>query len=223
MTSVSPHFWDSSFHKKSELHVVYSLVWGQAMERDPSVSVWGWMTEARHFSQHRFMPSALKKQLSTTFSGHGFLPFFSGLWLHLDCSHHPWAPVLLWRSIPLGWASSHRPLCSQSTLYWAQLLQSCLTLCNPMDCSPPGSSVHGDSLGKNTGMGSLFLLLWIFPTQGSNPGLPHCRQILYHLSHQGHPNQLCTAYVFLTLCFSWPPAAQVVHCGLCHPEQHRDL
>ena len=113
--------------------------------------------------------------------------FFSGLWLHLDCSHHPWAPVLLWRSIPLGWASSHRPLCSQSTLYWAQLLQSCLTFCNPMDCSPPGSFVHGDSLGKNTGMGSLSLLHWIFPTQGSNPGLPHCRQILYHLSHQRSP------------------------------------
>ena len=31
--------------------------------------------------------------------------------------------------------------------------QSCLTLCDPMDCSPPGSSVHGDSPGKNTGVG----------------------------------------------------------------------
>ena len=36
--------------------------------------------------------------------------------------------------------------------------QSCLTLCNPMDCSLPGSSVHGDSPGKNTGVGSLSLL-----------------------------------------------------------------
>ena len=35
--------------------------------------------------------------------------------------------------------------------------------------------------------GSLSLLQGIFPTQGSNPGLPHCRQILYHLSHQGSP------------------------------------
>ena len=34
---------------------------------------------------------------------------------------------------------------------YAKLLQLCLTLCDPMDCSPPGSSVHGDSLGKNTG------------------------------------------------------------------------
>ena len=63
--------------------------------------------------------------------------------------------------------------------------QLCLTLCNPMDCSPPGSSVHGDSPGKNTGVGCLALLQGIFPTQGSSPGLSHCRQILYHLSQQG--------------------------------------
>ena len=45
-----------------------------------------------------------------------------------------------------------------------------------------------DSLGKNTGVGCHFLLQEIFPTQGLNPGLPHCRQTLYHLSHQGsHP------------------------------------
>ena len=42
-----------------------------------------------------------------------------------------------------------------------------------------------DSPGKNTGVGCRFLLQDIFPTQGSNPGLPHCRQMLYHLSHQG--------------------------------------
>ena len=42
-----------------------------------------------------------------------------------------------------------------------------------------------NSSGQNTGMGNLFLLQGIFPTQGSNPGLPHCRLILYQLSHQG--------------------------------------
>ena len=63
--------------------------------------------------------------------------------------------------------------------------QSCLTLCNRTDCCPPGSSVHGISPGKNTGVGCHSLLQRIFPTQGSNPGLPHCRQILYCLSHQG--------------------------------------
>ena len=53
--------------------------------------------------------------------------------------------------------------------------QSCLTLCNPMDCSPPGSSAHGDSPGKNTGVGCHALLQGIFPTQGLNSGLPHCK------------------------------------------------
>ena len=66
--------------------------------------------------------------------------------------------------------------------------QSCPTLCHPMDCSLPDSSVHGDSPGKNTGVGCHALLQGIFPTQGSNPGLPRCRQILYSLSHQESPN-----------------------------------
>ena len=64
--------------------------------------------------------------------------------------------------------------------------QLCLTLCDPMDCSPPASSVHGDSPGKNTGVGCHALFQGISPTQGSKPGLPHCRQFLYHLSHHGH-------------------------------------
>ena len=48
--------------------------------------------------------------------------------------------------------------------------QSCPTLCSPVDCSPPG---------KNTGEGCHALLQGIFPTQGSNAGLSHCRRILY--------------------------------------------
>ena len=63
-------------------------------------------------------------------------------------------------------------------------------LCVPMGGSPPGSSVHGDSPGKNTGAGCHALLQRIFPTLGSNPGLLHCRWILYHLSHQGRPRIL---------------------------------
>ena len=104
-----------------------------------------------------------------------------------------------------------------------QLFQSCLTLCNPMDCSLPGSSVHGifqarilkwvacppprdlpnpeikprscalqaDSLlseppgqPKNTGVGRLSLLQWIFLNRESNQILP-CRRILYSLNCQG--------------------------------------
>ena len=62
------------------------------------------------------------------------------------------------------------------------LSRSVLSFEDPVDCSPPGSSVHGDSLGKNTGVGCHALLQGIFSTQGSNPDLPHCRQILYHMS-----------------------------------------
>ena len=63
----------------------------------------------------------------------------------------------------------------------------CLTLCNPVDCSPPGTSVHGDAPGKNTGVTCHVLLQGIFPTQRLNPGLLHYRWIRYHLSHHGNP------------------------------------
>ena len=69
------------------------------------------------------------------------------------------------------------------------LTQLCPTLCSPMDCIRPVSSVCGDSPGRNTGVGCHALLQGLFPTQGSNPGLPHCRQILYCLIHQGNPKK----------------------------------
>ena len=65
---------------------------------------------------------------------------------------------------------------------------SCSVMSNSlllMDCSLPVSSIHGDSPGSNTGVGCYALFQGIFPTQGSNPGLLHCRQILYQLIHQG--------------------------------------
>ena len=46
--------------------------------------------------------------------------------------------------------------------------QLCLSLCDPKDCNPPGSSVHGDSPGKNTGVGCHALLQGIFPTQNQS-------------------------------------------------------
>ena len=89
---------------------------------------------------------------------------------------------------------------------------SCLTLCGPMDSSPPGLSVHGDSPGKKTGLDWHALLQGIFPTQGSNPGLPHCEQILYHLSHQGNPRILeWVAYPF-SRGSSWPRNQTGVSC-----------
>ena len=94
----------------------------------------------------------------------------------------------------------------------SEVAQSCPTLSDPMDCSLPGSSIHGQEYWSgchclciqffafpwtvayqtpqslNTGLGNHFFLQGIFPSQGSNPGLLYCRQILYHLSHQGSPN-----------------------------------
>ena len=55
------------------------------------------------------------------------------------------------------------------------------------------------SPGKKTGVGCCSLLQGIFPTRGSNSGLLHCRQILYHLSHQGSPYN----YVLLTICITY--------------------
>ena len=56
--------------------------------------------------------------------------------------------------------------------------------------SPPGSSVHGHFPGKNTRVSCHFLLQWILPTGGSNPGLHYDRRILYRLSLQGNPISL---------------------------------
>ena len=68
------------------------------------------------------------------------------------------------------------------------LTQSCPTLSAPVDYSPPGSSVHGASPGRNTGVGCHALLLReIFPTQGLNPGLTHGSQILLPSEPAGKP------------------------------------
>ena len=84
-------------------------------------------------------------------------------------------------------------------------------------------SVVSDSLqppwnspGQNTGVGSLFLLQGIFPTQGLNSGFPHCRQILYQLSHkeslrilEGGGSLSLFQQIFLTQGLNW----DLLHCG----------
>ena len=60
--------------------------------------------------------------------------------------------------------------------------KSCPALCDPMNYTSPWNS-----LGQNTGVSSLSFLQGIFPTQGLNPGLPHCRRIFYQLSQKGSP------------------------------------
>ena len=73
--------------------------------------------------------------------------------------------------------------------------------------------------GKNTGVGCHFLLQGIFPTQGSNPCLLHCRQTLYHLSHQGSPVSLKTT---LKLGFL-SSAAKFVPLLLIHTPSHHQI
>ena len=64
------------------------------------------------------------------------------------------------------------------------VIQSCPTLCDSMDCIAR-LLCPWDSAGNNTGVGCNFLLQEIFPTQELNPGLLHCRQILYQLRYKG--------------------------------------
>ena len=114
------------------------------------------------------------------------------------------ARILEWVDIPFSkgstwprnqtWGFLH---CMQSLYCLSQkpcpyvlclVAQSCLTLCDTMDCSPPGSSVHGDSPSKNSGVDCHAPLQGIFLTQGSNPGLPHYRKILYLSEPPGKPH-----------------------------------
>ena len=91
-----------------------------------------------------------------------------------------------WRFLAIYIHCFHCLKCSYSLkiLMWVKVRQSCLTLQHHGLYSPWSSP------GLNTGVGSLSLLQGIFPTQGSNPGLLHCRQILYQLSHKGSPRIL---------------------------------
>ena len=76
-----------------------------------------------------------------------------------------------------------------------------------MDYSP------WNSPGQNTGVGSLSVLQGIFPTQGSKAGIPHCRQILYQLSHQGSP------IILDWVAYPWIYLTQESNCSLLHYRQ----
>ena len=109
----------------------------------------------------------------------------------MDCSTQ--APlsssILEFAQIHVHWVvalPNHLILCSLVSSLWKWKLLSCVRL-----------FVTSWSPGQNTGVGSCSLLQGIFPTQGSNPGLLHCRQTLYQLSHQGSPRILeLVAYSF---------------------------
>ena len=80
-------------------------------------------------------------------------------------------PLLLLPNPDLTVHQGHPHYQLLNPLKHAKSLQLCLNLCNSLDCSLAGSSVHGDSPGKNTGVGCHALLQGIFPTQGTNTHL----------------------------------------------------
>ena len=90
----------------------------------------------------------------------------------------------------------------------SEVTQSCPTPCDPMDTR---LLRPWDFLGKNTRGGCDFLLQEVFPTQGLNPRLPHCRQMLYHLSHQGS--------TWWYYCGSGDPSIALSTKGLVKPPQ----
>ena len=100
---------------------------------------------------------------------------------------------MIWRNlwpqkVAMGTREDAKP---HSSLRWAMLSHSVMSdSLQPMDYSPLGSYVHGDFPGKNAGVGCHVLLQGIFPTQGLNPGLSHCRQILYQPSYPGSPKDI---------------------------------
>ena len=127
--------------------------------------------------------------------------------------------VLLYRNIT---ASNKVPILWSNS--WNGII---FTLVIPTPCAVLSRPVMSDSLwahglypsrllspwefsSKNTGVGCHDLLQGIFPTQGSNSGLPHCRQILYHLSHQGSPRILEWVAYPISRGSSWPKG--LLHC-----------
>ena len=105
----------------------------------------------------------------------------------------PSSPALQVDSLPseLRWKPKYASWAIQSymllylDLYILTICESCLVVSDSLQ--PHGLYSTWSSPGQNTGVGSLFLLQGIFPTQGSNPALLHCRWILYQLSYKGSP------------------------------------
>ena len=98
------------------------------------------------------------------------------------------AVCLVAQSCPTLWGRSS--VAESDTTEWLSTQHIEITGCEELDCSPPGSSVRGYSPGKNTRVGCHALLQRILLTQGLNPGLLQCGQILYLMNHQGSPIKL---------------------------------
>ena len=148
------------------------------------------------------------------------------------------AGILFLSEFPQGRPAQAGGLQSLITVTILCLLSQCVlaqlspTLCNPMDCSLPGSSVHGNSPGKITGVGCHFLLQGIFPSQGMNlcllhllhwqaDSLPLCHlgnwiwQEIFHLSLDvPHPHQMTFPFLLSNLLSYFLPQDLCTWCSL---------
>ena len=97
----------------------------------------------------------------------------------------------------------------------SEVTQSCPAPCDPMDCSLPGCSIHGIFPARVVEWVAISFSRGIFPTQGLNPGLPHCRQMFYLLSYQGSPQITILDFI---LGFHGEVKVKVTQCPtLCDP------
>ena len=95
--------------------------------------------------------------------------------------HHSSKASILWCSAFFTVQLSHLYMTTGKTMKSEseiEVPQSCLTLCDPVDCSPPGSSIYGILQARILEWVAIFFSRGIFPTQGLNPGLLNCRQTL---------------------------------------------
>ena len=105
----------------------------------------------------------------------------------------------MFQCYPLNCPILSFPHCVYKSVLW-NMCESCSVVSDSLQ--PHGLYSPWNSPGQNTGAGSLSLLQGIFPTQGLNPALLHCRQILYQLSHKGSPRILeWVAYPFSSRSF----------------------
>ena len=119
-----------------------------------------------------------------------FLIFFPIAYLEVHCIY----PYIGGRFPQILFLNSNNFVWSENTLYMLLCAVASRSVISdslqPCGLQPTRLLCPWDSPGKNTGVGCHALLQGIFPTQGSNPGLPYCRRVLYQLSHQGSPRIL---------------------------------
>ena len=128
---------------------------------------------------------------------------------------HPVSHPLSSPSLPAPNPSQHQSFPMSQLFAWGGQSTEVSALAsffpkNTQDWSPLYSPWN--SLGQNTGVGSLFLLQGILPIQGLNPSIPHCRQILYQLSYKGSPRILEWVIYPFSSRSSWPSSWIQVSC-----------